>query len=105
MFFEHRDNISGLTLTIAYALFFLELIRFISFVLIWLEREKNGAPIWDTFLNIVFTIVGEIYAHTQLRKMLKNEMEMRLYGRRYEDFDELYHYFSSIRSNLEYFAP
>jgi len=30
---------------------------------------------------------------------------MRFYGTRFDDFTMLYHYFSSIRSVLEYFAP
>ena len=37
--------------------------------------------------------------------MCKNELEMRLYGTRFEDFSELYYFFSSIRSLLEYAAP
>jgi hypothetical protein len=56
-------------------------------------------------LNVIFSIIGEIYSHTQIWQLSKNEIEMRLYGRRNDDFSDLYHYISFIRSILEYVAP
>jgi len=107
IFRDDKDNICGLALSIATIIFPLEFIRFMCFVLLWLElpRFGDGAEYSDIIWNAMFCVIGEIYSHTSVYQILKNEMEMRLYGRRLDNFNILYHYISSVRSVLEYLAP
>lgn len=104
LFDDWRNNNIGITLLITHILAPLEVVRFASFVLLFLEWE-DGGPLIDIFWNVIFSILGEIYTHTQIWQLCKNEMDIRFYGRRFDDFSELYHYFSSVRSHLEYVAP
>lgn len=104
MFKDHQDNISGLALFIAYLMAPLEFLRYVSFVLLWFQR-KGGAQNWDIVWNAIFSMGGEIYSHTPLLQFCRNEMEMRLWGRRFDDSSEICHYVSSIRSILEYLTP
>jgi len=104
LFDNWRNNKIGITLLITHLLAPLEVTRFASFALLFLEWE-DGGPLLDIVWNVIFSILGEIYTHTQIWQLCKNEMEIRFYGTRFDDFTELYHYFSSVRSHLEYVVP
>jgi len=104
LFMDHRDNIRGLAFCTAKVIIPLEILRYACFVLLWFEL-RDGAQIWDIARNVTFSIVGEIYSHTSLWQLCKNEIEIRLLGRKFDDFSEIYHCFSSIRSIFEYIAP
>merc|ERR1719320_211019 len=93
LFDEYRNNHIGITLLITLLLTPLEVIRCVSFVLVYLQYVFGG-QLEDIAWNVIFSILGEIYTHTQVRQLFKNEMEIRFFGRRFEDFSELYHYFS-----------
>jgi len=100
LFDSHRDNYAGLSLSMAYLIYPMEAIRFVSFILLWLEND-----IANIVLNVLFTILGEIYTHTQLHQFCKHEIEVRIYGRRFDDLLYVHSYYSSIRTFLEYVTP
>lgn len=106
MFAEYEDNVRGLALCISSSMFPLELIRFTCFVLLWVKFElEDGTQISDIVWSAIFSLIGEVYSHTSLWEILQNEMQIRLYGRRLDDFLMVYDNISSIRSYLEYVAP
>jgi len=106
MFLGYEDNVSGLAVCIAAVLMPLELVRFACFVLLLIKFELNdGVSIYDIVLSVIFSLMGEIYAHTPIWQIVRNEMEMRLYERRSEEFEMWHYYFSSIRTLSEYVAP
>jgi len=94
----------ALTFSIAYISFPMEFARFISFVVIWKEY-KDGAPPQHVLLYAFFTLIGEIYTHTQLYVLLRSEIKIRFRGTRCDSFQKNHYYFSSIRSYLEFVAP
>jgi len=104
LFEGHRNNDVALAFAISYMLTPLEIIRFASFAMAWIKFVSRGELLDITF-NIVFSILGEVYTHTQYWLLCKTELQIRFYGRRFDDFSKLYHYISSIRSHLEYVAP
>jgi len=101
MLFQYQDNIIGL---MVYLSFLWEAMRFACFALLWVKpmyQHKHR----DIVCNVLLSILGEIYTHTQIWQHCKNERQMRLCGRRYDDFSDVYHRASSIRSLMEYAAP
>jgi len=104
MFKEHGDNTFGLALSIAYSLYLLELLRSICFVLLWFGG--SDAQIEDKALNVLFSIIGELYTHTSIWHSCNNEIEMRFWERRVDEFKIIMHdSFSSIRTVVEYLVP
>lgn len=104
-FHEYRENVLGLTYSIAHVAYPMELLRFISFVSLYIEYMVFDAPIVYMVMNGLFSITGEIYTHTHLWLVCNNELEVRIYGKRLESFPEVFEYYSSLRSCLEYVSP
>lgn len=104
LFAQHKNNYGGMALTMVGTICVLECLRFLSFMVLWLDH-KDGALNTDRVLNIICSIIGEIYSHTKVWQLIKNEMQMRFYGRRFDNFSELHSHIGSIRSVTEYFVP
>jgi len=77
-----------------------ELMRFLSFMLVYLNRSPR-----DIILNTLCSLIGEIWTHTQVSKLFRNEVLIRLYGTTDESFPKLHKLLGSMRSHLEYIAP
>jgi len=99
--YENNDMAS--TFSMAFMTLPMEFSRFISFVVIW-KKHRDGAPPHRAIFYFLSTLAGDIYSHTQVYLLIKNEIDMRLYGRRRESSKHRY-YFSSIRTYLEFVAP
>jgi hypothetical protein len=101
---EFRSNDVGITISASILLFPLELYRCVSFILLYLQflRRKQFE---DLALNVFFSLLREIYSHTQAWKVFQNWISIRLYGQRFNDFDDLHERFSAVRYHLEYVAP
>jgi len=105
MFREYQKNVLGLYFTMAYTIYPMELLRFVSFACLYIEHDVFDIPITSVIWNISFSIIGEIYTHTHIWLLCNNELEVRIYGKRRDNFMEVYEYYSSLRSCLEYVSP
>jgi len=104
VFHLHKKNNIAINLSILDLLTPLEVLRFVSFAMAYIQFV-NGGRLKDMVLNIIFSIMGEIYVHTQMRVWFKYQWQIRCYGRRLHTFSKLYDHISACRSYIEYVAP
>jgi len=105
MFCGYFENVLGLFYTMAYIVYPMELMRFMSFACVWIQFMKQDAPVRFLVTNVSFCILGEIWTHTHIWLLCNNELAIRRYGKRLNNFTEIKEYYSSIRSCLEYVCP
>lgn len=103
-FNEHRQNHVCLAWHTLCLLSYPEILRFVSFVMVYL-LYLNGGPPENIVWNVLLSIIGEMWVHTQICRFVWYEIEIRIHGKRYDNFLELDGFVSSIRSHLEYLTP
>jgi len=99
-FDRDRDNHVCLTWHIICNFSYPEVLRFVSFAIVY-----YGGNTQDIVFNVLLSILGEIYTHTQIYGFLRHEIVIRCYSGPYDHFSELDHFISSARSYLEYIVP
>lgn len=105
LFDEHRGNTPGVTLSMAYIIYPMEVARFVSFILLYIKYKARGDMLSDVVWNAIFCVIGEIYTHTPIWKWCNRQMELIIYGTVCDDRPEIHDYFCSLRACLEYVAP
>jgi len=103
VFGEHRSNTKGITFAIAALMYPMETVRFVCFLLSYIKHRDEYPEyiVWSA----IFSIIGELYTHTPLCKLLNNWIWDTIYGKRFNNFPEVYDIYSGLRSSMEYVAP
>jgi len=96
-FVKFQDNDLGIIMATIFMYCDPEVARLLSFILLCLD----GSPV-EIFLNVLFSVCGEIWVHTQVGFICCNEIEYRLRGTLLNDFAVLRKIVSSTRSYLDY---
>jgi len=99
-FGKFKNNDAGKTWLILMTFFNPEIMRFLSFILVYLD----GSPV-DIALNVLSSLVGEIWIHTQVGRLCRNEVSIRLCGTTADSIPNLHKFISSSRSYLGYITP
>jgi len=97
---KFQDNDIGISWVLLITLFNPELLRFLSFMLVYLDQSPG-----DLILNMLCSLIGEIWTHTQVSRLCRNAVFIRLYGTTADSFPKLYKLIGASRSHLEYIAP
>jgi len=99
-FRKFQDNDVGISWLILTMLFNPELMRSLSFILVFLDWSPG-----NFILNALCSLIGEIWTHTQVGRLCRNEVSIRLLGTTADNFPNLHKLVGSSRSHLEYIAP
>merc|ERR550534_1906713 len=99
-FMEFQNNDVGIMWATLNMLCIPEFIRFVSFILVYLD----GSP-RDLIFNFLFSLIGEIWTHTQIGPLCQYEFKIRLWGSRADRFPDLQKVICSALSHMEYVAP
>jgi len=74
--------------------------RFLSFVVVCMD----GLP-HEIILNVLMSLIGEIWINTQVCQLAKNEVSMRLFGTPANSCPDLREAVTSSRFHMEYVTP
>jgi len=105
LFEGYMDNNRGLILSMAFLIFPMEVSRFSSFLLLFMLYQSKNAPFSHILLSAAFSVIGEIYTHTDVQKLATDWIRRRFVGWHEDDLPEVYKNYASVRSLLEIVAP
>lgn len=104
-FHHHRSNSRGLVLSMAFAIFPMEVFRFASFLLIFMQYKLHDAPYSRIVRSAVASIISDIYTHTGISAQIKKWINSSFVGVRKDEFLEVHMNYASVRGLLEIVAP
>jgi len=105
LFDQYKRNSRGLILCMAFVISPMEVLRFGSFLLIFMQHKLFGVPYSHILWSASFSIIGEIFTHTGVYKLIKTCIISKFAGVHKDDFPEVHANYASVRGVLEFVAP
>jgi len=102
----YRDNYTGQAICIGLYIWHMEAARFDCFLALYLGWKSSFLKFQDVCLNILFSVLGEIWTHTGIRDALEDWFDTKLrFIQLKSDFPEIRTIFSSVRCMIEWALP
>jgi len=105
-FKEYMGNRIGQAVCIGIYIWLMEAMRFDCFMALYLGWKSDFVELQSVLLNILFSILGELWTHTGIREALEDSFDQRVdFIQLRSSFPEIRTIFSSIRHILEWVLP